>query len=40
MQFPGPATGNIFLAIEVVVLRHPILCLEFNVMAFKHVVLP
>jgi hypothetical protein len=35
--FPGPATGNIFLAIEVVVLRHPIICLEFNVLPFLSV---
>jgi hypothetical protein len=37
MHFPGPAIGNIFLAIEVVVLRHRIICMEFNVLPFLSV---
>jgi hypothetical protein len=37
MHLPGPPTGHIFLAIEVVVLRHPIICLEFNVLPFHSV---
>ncbi len=37
MHLPGPPAGNIFRAIEVVVLRHLIICLEFNVLPFHSV---